>query len=122
MVDPEYYLGAYRGPDGRWSTAKFSDTADVASLAEADMKVRSSRAQAPANRGPLAPARCRAASGFVPATLAQLRGPSQGWPLKRRASLTRSEVLIRLYGCSAVYRHTLRGDAPVAILPRNPCG
>lgn len=40
MMDPEYYLGAFKGPDGKWVATKFSDTADVRDLSEESMKVR----------------------------------------------------------------------------------
>lgn len=39
-LDPEYYLGAARLPDGSWATSKFSDAALAAPPpAEEDMKV-----------------------------------------------------------------------------------
>ena len=39
-LDPEYYLGAARLPDGSWATTKFSDVALAAPPpAEEDMKV-----------------------------------------------------------------------------------
>ena len=41
MVDPEYYLGAFKGPDGKWITTKFSDSADVMDYSEDSTKVRS---------------------------------------------------------------------------------
>lgn len=49
MVDPEYYLGAFKGPEGKWITTKFNDTADVTDLSEADTKVRSQHTRV---RGP----------------------------------------------------------------------
>ena len=30
MMDPEYYVGAFRQPEGLWQTRKFSDNADSA--------------------------------------------------------------------------------------------
>ena len=40
MLDPEYYLGAFRGADGRWITTKFSDGAVMAQVADTDAKAR----------------------------------------------------------------------------------
>lgn len=42
MQDPEFYLGAFLGSDGKWTTTKFSDTsvADLDQISQDDMKVR----------------------------------------------------------------------------------
>ena len=39
MLDPEYYVGAVRGADGAWTTAKYCDAAIDALVAERDMTV-----------------------------------------------------------------------------------
>ena len=41
MMDPEYYVGAVRSPDGAWTTTKYCDAALDALVTERDMEVLS---------------------------------------------------------------------------------